>query len=210
MSALCEAEATYAAEPSRRRAGAVAGQRHIAAVPSASVAGHQAEGRPVVVRPVTAVVAAPRVPAKARPSVPLPGSATATAGSAARLDAVRPVGAAARSGLCQPPARPTTLRLTRRGRRLVAALAIIMATLALALGWLVLAGGAQAADHGAPGAGYAGMTRVVVKPGQTLWMIAAAAEPSADPRSVIAEIMQVNALSSTAIQPGEQLWVPKS
>jgi nucleoid-associated protein YgaU len=132
------------------------------------------------------------VPAAARPSAVRPGSVTTSAGAR------------------RPSVRPAPLRLTRRGRRLVAALAIIVATLALAVGWLVLASGAQAADHGAPGAGYAGMTRVVVKPGQTLWTIAAAAEPSADPRSVIAEIMQVNALSSATIQPGEQLWVPKS
>jgi LysM repeat protein len=54
------------------------------------------------------------------------------------------------------------------------------------------------------------MARVVVQPGQTLWAIAAAADPGADPRAVVAEIMQVNALSNAAVQPGEQLWVPKS
>jgi len=107
------------------------------------------------------------------------------------------------------PARPAPLRLTRRGRRLAVTLAVGTAMLALVLGLVAIAGGAQAADHGVPGAGHAGMTRVVVQPGQTLWAIAAAADPGADPRAVVAEIMQVNALGAAAIQPGERLWVPK-
>ncbi len=114
------------------------------------------------------------------------------------------------AGRRRPTARPAPVRLTRRGRRLAGALVVFAAVLVVFLGWLMLAGGAQATDHGVPGAGHAGMTRVLVRPGQTLWTIAAAAEPNADPRLVIAEIMQVNALSNAAIQPGEQLWVPKS
>jgi LysM repeat protein len=50
---------------------------------------------------------------------------------------------------------------------------------------------------------------VVVRPGQTLWSIAARAEPTADPRAVIQQIMEVNAISSPDVQPGELLWVPR-
>jgi hypothetical protein len=53
------------------------------------------------------------------------------------------------------------------------------------------------------------MTRVLVQPGQTLWSIAAAAEPRADPRLVIQQIASANALGGSAIYPGELLWVPK-
>jgi LysM repeat protein len=53
------------------------------------------------------------------------------------------------------------------------------------------------------------MTRVVVRPGQTLWSIASQAEPTADPRLVIQQIIQANSLSGPVIQPGQSLWVPK-
>jgi LysM repeat protein len=53
------------------------------------------------------------------------------------------------------------------------------------------------------------MTQIVVRPGQTLWSIAAAAEPSADPRIVIQQIIDANALGGNTIRAGQLLWVPK-
>jgi LysM repeat protein len=53
------------------------------------------------------------------------------------------------------------------------------------------------------------MAQVVVRPGQTLWSIAERAEPAADPRIVVQQIIEFNALSGPVIQPGESLWVPK-
>jgi LysM repeat protein len=53
------------------------------------------------------------------------------------------------------------------------------------------------------------MTQVVVQPGQTLWSVAAAAEPSANAWAVVQQIIDVNALSSANVQAGELLWVPK-
>jgi LysM domain len=102
----------------------------------------------------------------------------------------------------------TRLRLTRRGRIVVAALVIVGATMAALLITLLVSGGAQATNHGAARGGYQGMHQVVVQPGQTLWSIAAAAEPSADPRTVIQEIMTANALAGSGISAGQQLWVP--
>ena len=52
------------------------------------------------------------------------------------------------------------------------------------------------------------MHQVVVQPGQTLWSIAATADPTADPRDVVQEIMSTNALGSPSIKAGELLWVP--
>jgi LysM repeat protein len=49
----------------------------------------------------------------------------------------------------------------------------------------------------------------VVHPGQTLWSIASRAQPSADPRNVIQQIIELNALTGTGIEPGERLWVPR-
>jgi hypothetical protein len=101
------------------------------------------------------------------------------------------------------------VRLTRRGRAVLAAFAIAVATAAVTLFWLSAAGGAQAASHGGPGGARRGLAQVVVQPGQTLWSIARRAEPAADPRIVVQQIIEVNALSGVMIQPGQLLWVPK-
>jgi LysM repeat protein len=53
------------------------------------------------------------------------------------------------------------------------------------------------------------MREIVVRPGQTLWSIASAAEPSADPRVVVQQIISVNSLTSTQIVAGQLLWVPR-
>jgi hypothetical protein len=106
-----------------------------------------------------------------------------------------------------PAARP--VRLTRRGRRVVGALAVIAAALAAVLLSLALSGGALAANHGSAGSGYQGMRQVVVEPGQDLWALAERAEPGADPRLVIPRIVSANALAGSTIFPGEQLWVPR-
>jgi hypothetical protein len=112
----------------------------------------------------------------------------------------------------RPAAGP--VRLTRRGSLVAGGLALTVAALAALLLSLAASGGALAASHGAAshgaaGTGYQGMRQVVVQPGQTLWSLAAAAEPGADPRLVIPEIVSANSLGGSTIYPGEQLWVPR-
>lgn len=127
-----------------------------------------------------------------------PGSGISGPGRAART--IRPAG----SG------HPGRVRLTRRGRVVLAVLGVVTVTAIVTLFWLSVAGGAQAASHGVRGgAAQRGMTRVVVRPGQTLWSIASQAEPAADPRLVIQQIIEANALGGPVIQPGQSLWVPK-
>jgi hypothetical protein len=109
----------------------------------------------------------------------------------------------------RPAARTAPIRLTRRGRFVVCGLVIAAVTVAVLVVSLMASGGAQATNHGKAGAGYQGMHQVVVQPGQTLWSIASAAEPSADPRDVVQQIMTVNALTSTNVPVGEELWVPR-
>jgi hypothetical protein len=101
------------------------------------------------------------------------------------------------------------LRLTRRGRLVVAAVLVVGLTAAALLISLAVSGGAQASNHGTSGSGYQGMREIVVQPGQTLWSIASAAEPSADPRSVIQEIITVNGLTGSGISAGQLLYVPR-
>jgi hypothetical protein len=64
--------------------------------------------------------------------------------------------------------------------------------------------------HATSGSPYQGMTQIVVRPGQTLWSVAAAAEPSNDPWDVVQQIINVNALNGPEIHAGELLWIPKS
>jgi hypothetical protein len=106
-------------------------------------------------------------------------------------------------------AAPGRVRLTRRGRVVLAGLAVATVAMAALVLSLSMAGGALAASHGSPRAGYQGMRQVVVEQGQTLWSIAAAAAPRADPRVVIQQIMETNALGGSTIRAGELLWVPK-
>jgi hypothetical protein len=166
-----------------------------AAVSARSVPGQAGSARTVSAKAVSAkavpvravpVKAVPRaVPVRAVPVKPVPVKAVPVA------------------------AGPAPLRLTRRGRLVVGAALAIAAAASASLVILTASAGAQASDHGQGSGGYAGMREIVVRPGQTLWSIAAGAEPSADPRVVIQQIMSVNSLSSTQIQAGELLWVPR-
>ena len=107
--------------------------------------------------------------------------------------------------------RPGAVRLTQRGRRVVAGFVIALVIVAVTLLWMSVAGSVQASSHGSePGSPYHGMTQVVVQPGQTLWSIAAAAEPSANAWGVVQQIINVNALSSANVQAGQLLWVPRN
>ncbi|HEV2374780.1 MAG TPA: LysM peptidoglycan-binding domain-containing protein [Streptosporangiaceae bacterium] len=98
------------------------------------------------------------------------------------------------------------VRLTRRGR---AAVVVAAVAGALALAWLAgVASGLAAAGGLSSGGVAAATTSVVVRPGQTLWSIALHAQPAADPRAVVQEIVSLNALHSVVIQPGQRLRVP--
>jgi hypothetical protein len=104
-----------------------------------------------------------------------------------------------------------TVRLTRRGRIVVAVMLTVASLSLVVLAWLAIAArAAQAADGGQPpGAVYQNLTSIVVHPGQTLWSIASQAEPRADPRVVMQQIIDLNALSGTSVEPGQRLWVPR-
>jgi hypothetical protein len=104
------------------------------------------------------------------------------------------------------PAPP--LRLTRRGRVVVA----VMAALLVAALSLIAAGAAQAISHtgAAHPAGPANLAQVVVQPGQSLWAVAESADPNADTRLVIQQITELNSLKGDTVFAGQRLWVPRS
>ncbi len=98
------------------------------------------------------------------------------------------------------------LRLTRRGRIVLIGFLVVV----IGLIWLAAAGGSVATGSGVSTGGYdKHMSQVVVEPGDSLWSIAARAEPNADPRLVIQQITDINVLPSAEIAAGQRLWVPK-
>ena len=98
----------------------------------------------------------------------------------------------------------TPVRLTRRGRFVVAAMsALVIGVLSVAL-----ATAAQATHHGSSSPGRY-VTKVLVRPGQNLWSLAETYDPNADPRVISAQIQQLNSMTSDQLQPGQELWVPR-
>jgi LysM repeat protein len=89
----------------------------------------------------------------------------------------------------------------------IAALAALLVTTLS----LIAAAAAQATSHPAPQrAAGQHLVQVMVRPGQTLWSVAQSADPDADARVIIQRIIDLNGLKTDVIQPGEQLWVPRS
>jgi Tfp pilus assembly protein FimV len=100
----------------------------------------------------------------------------------------------------------TRLRLTVRGRRVLAAAAALPAVIALA--FAIVGGGAALAsrDSGAPAGSF---TTVVVSSGDSLWSIAEEVAPAADPRDVVDAIVRLNALQGVTISAGQRLAIPE-
>ncbi|MCM3697429.1 LysM peptidoglycan-binding domain-containing protein [Microbacterium oleivorans] len=99
----------------------------------------------------------------------------------------------------------TRLRLTTRGRRVLAAVAALPVVVALGVG-ILSSGGALAS--GEAGASSGSFDTVTVMPGESLWTIAQDIAPDSDPRDVIDEIVRLNALSSSAVDAGQSLAIP--
>jgi hypothetical protein len=97
------------------------------------------------------------------------------------------------------------LRITRRGRALLTTL--VSAPL-VAAGLLFALNGGPAVATG--DAVTIPLQTITVETGQTLWGIAESAAPTADPREVIASIMELNRLSSADVFPGQELSLPRS
>ncbi len=98
------------------------------------------------------------------------------------------------------PAEP--VQLTQRGR-----LVLLLVALALGLLMLTLLGGR--AESMSEAQQPSAMQTVVVEPGQTLWDIATDVAPDRDPRDVIDDIVDLNALSDAgSVVAGQSLYLP--
>jgi len=99
----------------------------------------------------------------------------------------------------------TRLRITARGRRVLAALVAVPVACVLAAA--MIGGGSALAsrDSGAPAGAF---TTVTVNAGESLWAIAERVAPRADPRDVVDAVVRLNALDGVTIVPGQQLALP--
>lgn len=210
----------------RRARGRAAGRSALAVLPGGADAGHAARppenadtpAGPMLAATATALRPAVRQtaarPARAGKAVSGPEASGRLAGAGrrvavARLPHTEVIGREPAPRTTRPSGR---VRLTRRGRVVVGALLTLAVAGIAALIWLAVAGQAEAAGPGGLGAGAGAghsMLRVVVRPGETLWSIAMRTDPAADPRAVIQEIIDDNALRGPAIQAGQVLWVPR-
>ncbi len=120
--------------------------------------------------------------------------------AAVRVPAPVPVGTP-RSPRSGRPVAPPPLRLTRRGRRVVAGLAA-----AIAVGTALLV--AALLDGGSGGLRLAGDSSVVVQSGDTLWSIAVTVAPERDTRAVVDAIVAANHLPGVDLVPGQVLQLP--
>jgi LysM domain len=175
------------------------------------------------VREAGPVPGTPTVPGPRRPGdVHQPGAVRRPGDVRQPGDVRRPGGvrrAESGQGLCHSAGaqdmrlapRRNTVRLTRRGKIVVTVMLTAVSLSLVVLAWLAIAARAAQASDGAqsPGAVYQNLTSVVVHPGQTLWSIASQAEPTADPRALMQQIIELNALRGTSVVPGQRLWVPR-
>jgi hypothetical protein len=114
--------------------------------------------------------------------------------------------AAARSALARPAvarpvvaARPSHVRLTRRGRVLLLLTLVTLLLVAFSLGRT-----SADAGHGAP----ASRSTTVVQPGETLWSIARRVAPGADARVTVDRLSHLNDLGARPIVAGQRLVLP--
>jgi nucleoid-associated protein YgaU len=115
--------------------------------------------------------------------------------------ALRPVARGPVTATVRPAPAPR-VRLTARGRLVVAVLGLTAVT--------GVAAGVGPWSGGAPAAGLhlEGQSSVVVQPGDTLWSIASPVAGDDDVRDVVRSIQQVNGLRGTTLVPGEVLRLP--
>ncbi|HEY7274231.1 MAG TPA: LysM peptidoglycan-binding domain-containing protein [Actinoplanes sp.] len=92
------------------------------------------------------------------------------------------------------------LRLTRRGRAVVLAFFVLMASLASAVLFTTASRASDPETGPAP--------TVVVQPHDTLWSIATRTSPRRDPYAAVAEIQRLNGIDGYVVHPGDTLILP--
>jgi LysM repeat protein len=111
------------------------------------------------------------------------------------------------TALPAPASHAIRLRITRRGRVVLATVASLPLVAGVVAAALFGANSAVASSEQSSAAAQS-FDYVTVQAGETLWGLAEEIAPSADPRDVIADIVSLNQLPSAEVQPGQKLAVP--
>jgi hypothetical protein len=96
---------------------------------------------------------------------------------------------------------PRPVRLTNRGRIVLATVASVLLSI------MVVLSGQITADAGSAAGGPV-LATYVVQPGESLWSIASEVAPAADPRETIAVIRDLNGMQDSTVVPGQSVVVP--
>jgi len=97
-------------------------------------------------------------------------------------------------------------QLTRRGRNVVRTMAAGSLLVVIGAGFSAVGHASETRITSTPTA--SGYIRVVVAPGESLWSVAAMVAGNRDVSSVLDEIVQANALTTTDVAVGTRLMVP--
>ena len=143
---------------------------------------------------------------------PLSPAPRAIRSSARHLELYRPASRSAQAGrAARVQARRHEAAVYRRRRLLAAGLGFLAIAAVLIVAQLIQAGiggGPLATTGAAAGSGAirAGATEYVVRPGDTLWSIAAALAPGRDERPLVDQL--AHQLGAASLYPGEQITLP--
>ena len=97
------------------------------------------------------------------------------------------------------------VRLTPRARLLTRLAVIASLSILLLSGFAALTGASAGSTDTAIPTPY---VKVSVKPGDTLWSIAESIAPSGDRRSLVADIVEINRLTTPELQAGQKIYIP--
>ena len=122
---------------------------------------------------------------------------------ASEAASVRSVSAASVAGVPSRAAQPK-LRLTRRGRVVFGVLATVLIAGVFGVVASIVAPGAIANSSESSQE----FPYVVAQTGDSLWSIASALDPAADPRDTVAEIERLNQIHAVDLQAGDSIAVP--
>jgi len=107
------------------------------------------------------------------------------------------------SAVAAPAVARVRLRITRRGRGVLA----VLGALPIVAGAFVFGlngGGAVASGESSD----VRFQYVTVRAGESLWSLAEDIAPDSDPRDVVSDLLSLNQLASAGLEPGQQLAVP--
>jgi nucleoid-associated protein YgaU len=97
------------------------------------------------------------------------------------------------------------VRLTPRGRFITRLAVIASLSILLLSGFAAVTGASAGSTDTAIPTPY---VKVSVKPGDTLWSIAESIAPRGDRRSLVADIVEVNRLTTPELQAGQKIYIP--